>query len=894
MEQKHQKLISQAKRRRNGKKWSITKMITEIESHVSKKGSRTKLGYLRNSLQDMLHQAIEHHEVLMSLLSENDPEYNDEWIDDLSLRINTCFSDIEKYFVARTNDPPSIASSHFSKVNIETWRKEVSESMSSISDKVLSKDVFPPNTQDPIPQPGKSDEEIAKAFSQLYIEPTRLSRSQITPCNSPYRSTVLNRRSRSLPVLSNNYHEQTYAASEASNEFSQAQSSYIQTKDPFVTRGVLKQSHSSSVKQSNVDYTIRPPENSHMENIVYEKVLEHLSRDRITRPVTTEKFASRDNPVHTPSRLDHDFSEIKNSTKKKSNQYFEDSQNPHHEHFFRQLKRKAVDSWIDELDPEFLETVPEVFSGNVQMQMLIQQRLPTQILPTFDGSPEKWVEFIGKFFDMVHKQPYLDSFQKHIYLTQHLKAEPAKAVAGYSNDSEGYVNTLKRLKYMFGDPALVAHATIQKVVSGKQLANDDPNSLKEFYYSLSACLNTLRKMNYTADIYSTDVLRQTLARLPSKLLQKWSEYSFKLRQKEQPSLINLEKWLQDRVMASKDPLLPSLKTNKSRFNGVNRAPTAAELQNQIKKCVCCGNSHNLYQCDTYKSKTNSKKLEFVKLKELCFNCLQSSHSVKTCPSKRHCFTEGCQKRHHTSLHDSLKGKPPVKSKHDEIPKLVDSTVGVMKGNRHVYLQIVPVKVTNRLNHKSSYTYALLDGGSQCTIIKKSLCMKLGLNGRLEQLNVGTFKDDEKITTKIVSLNVSSQDGKFNEIISNVYSFGDTKFNVPAQQLPSSILNDSKWSYIEGLDNCNVNSYEIQMLIGADVSNFLVATEIKKGRNGMPYASRTPFGWALIGVHEEIDSFAPGRTKICHIRQQSDNLDSLDKQFWETESFGTNIVHRHFL
>lgn len=100
-------------------------MITEIESHVSKKGSRTKLGYLRNSLQDMLHQAIEHHEVLMSLLSENDPEYNDEWIDDLSLRINTCFSDIEKYFVARTNDPPSIASSHFSKVNIDLAQRSV-------------------------------------------------------------------------------------------------------------------------------------------------------------------------------------------------------------------------------------------------------------------------------------------------------------------------------------------------------------------------------------------------------------------------------------------------------------------------------------------------------------------------------------------------------------------------------------------------------------------------------------------------------------------------------------------------------------------------------------------------------------------------------------------------
>ena len=73
----------------------------------------------------------------------------------------------------------------------------------------------------------------------------------------------------------------------------------------------------------------------------------------------------------------------------------------------------------------------------------------------------------------------------------------------------------------------------------------------------SSCLNTLTKMIYTADIYNTDVLHQTLRTLPNYLVRKWSEYSFNIRKREEPSLIHQENWLQARVMAAKDPYVSS-------------------------------------------------------------------------------------------------------------------------------------------------------------------------------------------------------------------------------------------------------------------------------------------------------------------------------------------------
>lgn len=62
----------------------------------------------------------------MLLLDENDVEFNDEWIDDLSLRTSTCFSDIEIYFSGRRGDLSSTALSLSLTHKKETWGKEAS------------------------------------------------------------------------------------------------------------------------------------------------------------------------------------------------------------------------------------------------------------------------------------------------------------------------------------------------------------------------------------------------------------------------------------------------------------------------------------------------------------------------------------------------------------------------------------------------------------------------------------------------------------------------------------------------------------------------------------------------------------------------------------------------
>ena len=584
----------------------------------------------------------------------------------------------------------------------------------------------------------------------------------------------------------------------------------------------------------------------------------------------------------------------------------------------RNPDRRALDQWIDELNLDNLQILDSTDSRNIQMELLIQQRLPRQELIVFSGEADKWIEFASKFYDIVHKQPYLDSFQKHTYLKQHLKGEPLKSVEGFSNDDQGYINTLKTLKYLFGNKVVVAQSVIQKITKHKQVPESDTKALANFYFEISTCLNTLLKMNYVADIYSTDLLRQTLSKLPLYLQRKWSEYSLMLRKRGEPNLYHLEKWLQDRVMAARDPYLCSDKFTKV-TNRHNRL--SPEDEDKVKRqCPLCNKDHWLFRCEKYKSKTDLEKISFVKRKRLCFNCLGKSHGVKSCKLKKHCFVDGCRERHHTSLHRALMKKAPDKQNNTN-PSQRDNTQsgvrtkdsdqttkqeveikpnvppnskplskthnGFVKGRSQVYLQVVPVRVVNA---RGSWidTYAMLDTGSQCTLITKSLCDELNLQGKKTKINFGTIRDSTVIKTKLVDLTISAVDGSYSTKVKNVYSLDDKDFNVPGQEVP--VTQDPNWDYIRDLDIRDIDSSQVQLLIGADVPDVLISHEFRKPKKGFPYASKTRLGWTLLGVYDGVSD--PIESRVVALTRNlgviSEFSEAEYRSFWETESFGTEV------
>ena len=119
-------------------------------------------------------------------------------------------------------------------------------------------------------------------------------------------------------------------------------------------------------------------------------------------------------------------------------------------------------------------------------------------------------------------------------------------------------------------------------------------------------------------------------------------------------------------------------------------------------------------------------VDFVKLKNLCFICLRSGHSIKECKSKSTCRT--CKKRHNTLLH-----RPTMPSSHQASSQ---SFLG-HGGATSCDLTLLPTAMVQIKTNsgKVASLRALLDSGSQISCITKKSRDRLGLKSRQASVSV---------------------------------------------------------------------------------------------------------------------------------------------------------------
>ena len=112
------------------KKGLTTKKIMQIKKLIEEKGSRKKLKFFHKSLIMVKREAENLHEELMELLAENDQNYSDDWIEDISFNVDECSREINEYLISRRDDPLPDTISKASFVN-EYLRGFVQEEISN-------------------------------------------------------------------------------------------------------------------------------------------------------------------------------------------------------------------------------------------------------------------------------------------------------------------------------------------------------------------------------------------------------------------------------------------------------------------------------------------------------------------------------------------------------------------------------------------------------------------------------------------------------------------------------------------------------------------------------------------------------------------------------------------
>ena len=90
---------------------------------------------------------------------------------------------------------------------------------------------------------------------------------------------------------------------------------------------------------------------------------------------------------------------------------------------------------------------------------------------------------------------------------------------------------------------------------------------------------------------------------------------------------------------------------------------------------------------------------------------------------------------------------------------------------------------------------MIDSGSQCTLIRKDLAVRLDCNGKADQLKLDTITGEEKsIPCQSTALKIKSMDDKFVFNVERAFAFREANFNVNSQILPKDFEKDPRWKF----------------------------------------------------------------------------------------------------
>ena len=515
-------------------------------------------------------------------------------------------------------------------------------------------------------------------------------------------------------------------------------------------------------------------------------------------------------------------------------------------------------------------------------------------LTRFDGNPKNWPDFIQCFKEQVYcKLSFTDAFRMNLLLSL-LDNEAKNLVTAIGKNGIFYASALKSLKKEFGNPYAVAHLKLKEILDLPQISIDDSKGLRHFHQQVKGAVTWLTSMGYTSSLKSTENVTKAVLRLPKQLRSSFYEkFTSKYFNEEQINLIEFEKWLQGKVYSTYNPIAIVIentirsnkferhKDKKKGFN-VNNSErtlkTESEKKDKFKTFCCfCKEEHRISNCTTLKAFPVEERYELIKQHRLCFNCLSNDHMIDKCQSKVTCKIDGCNKRHHTLLH---RPKIPQPNKTPQIDgnKIKNQNSNI---NKVALLKIVPVILFNE--NKEIKTNALLDSGSDVTLISENLAKKLQLEGNLLNLNVSNaLTKDTNVDCKSVTLTVSSlaknfSRGEVEAYVVKELNINSAKYNILEMK--------EKYPYLKDIYFPSLQHSDVGILIGQNNADLLLENEHRKGNFDEPIAVRTSLGWMLIGNYKK--SINSNNFDFNANNFNTEISEKLER-FWTIESYGTKL------
>ncbi|XP_050516179.1 uncharacterized protein LOC126891043 [Diabrotica virgifera virgifera] len=334
----------------------------------------------------------------------------------------------------------------------------------------------------------------------------------------------------------------------------------------------------------------------------------------------------------------------------------------------------ALKDSIKKLSPSSSSTpIRNNSSVPVSQDLHSNVKLPDIKLASFDGSPpSEWGGFIDIFDALIGSNSRLKDAERLYYLRILVKGSALKLIDTLKVTDSNYAVALKTLIDRYENKSIVVNEYLSNIVHFPQINKCNSEVLREFASSLRKDIECLNNLNLT-DKVLTEAL---LVFLFEQKLDANSRKSFEEERKtaQIPTLKNFFDFIDKRCVIlenlssfenanekkhnvqenktaafkPKVNLHASCESNARPLSPRNRPHSRPNSPNFNATCVICNGAHRIYSCARFTALPPRERINSVKQKKLCFNCLGHQHSIKDCRSTISCSI--CSKKHHTLIH----------------------------------------------------------------------------------------------------------------------------------------------------------------------------------------------------------------------------------------------------
>ncbi|XP_038160417.1 uncharacterized protein LOC119796094 [Cyprinodon tularosa] len=494
-------------------------------------------------------------------------------------------------------------------------------------------------------------------------------------------------------------------------------------------------------------------------------------------------------------------------------------------------------------------------------------RGPKATIPDFTkGDPREF----NRMKDSLENLLPADATERFKYqiLLDHLKFEDALLIAdSYMNSSQPYTDTMASLTVHYGQPHQLALRRIAELMEAPSIRSHDAAAFKRFALRVRALVGMLDKLGEEGHIELK--CGSHVTRLMSKLPQErradfmkyvhpfnvrvptlfdfsdWLEFELKVQEYGQCLFREVKETTEGKKERRKDSksAMPTTVLHSTEKSPDSTSANASPASKILPSCPYCTNAqHYLNQCTTFSQLTTEQRSAWIKSNRRCWRCARS-HQAAQCRLKARC--KSCGGRHLDALHD-LNAKPATEEKSFLVSAPTNEVLYLDRkaGSSQVLLKVL--KVVLHHGEKALETYAILDDGSERTMLLQAATKALHLTGEPEEIALRTVHQDLKVLQGFsVSFTISPA-GQPQKTFQIQRAFTADLLGLAEHSQPVKML-QRRYRHLQGLPLRTLDRVQPMVLIGSDHPHLITPTEpVRLGPPGGPAAVKTRLGWVIQG------------------------------------------------